>query len=58
MVSDFGRQNEQMREMVRRFDEILSEKASKASLNEAENAMANNYVKLRYWEALETEIKN
>ena len=54
MVSDFGRQNEQMREMVRRFDEILSEKASKASLNEAENAMANNYVKLRYWEALET----
>jgi hypothetical protein len=41
-----------MKEMIRRFDEVISEKASKAALIELEQSLASNYVKRKYWDAL------
>jgi hypothetical protein len=32
----FSTDNEQMKEMIRRFDEVISEKASKMSIHELE----------------------
>ena len=45
-----------MREMIRRFDEVLSEKASKSSLSELSYEIDQNYVKKKYWERLQSEI--
>lgn len=42
--------------MIRRFDEILSEKASKTALHEIEFSIESNYVKKKYWEKLQAEI--
>ena len=38
--------------MIRRFDEIISEKASKASINELEYLIEASYVKKKYWNNL------
>ena len=45
-----------MREMIRRFDEIISEKASKMAINELEHFVEVNYVKKKYWDKLQEEI--
>ena len=45
IINEFTNENEQMKEMIRRFDEVLSEKASKISINEMHVFMENNYVK-------------
>ena len=45
-----------MKEMIRRFDEVISEKASKMAINELEHIVEVNYVKKRYWEKLQEEI--
>eukprot|EP00347_Sterkiella_histriomuscorum_P017210 403350256 len=46
----------QMQQMVRRFDEVLSEKASKMSINELQYFVECNYVKKKYWDKLQEEI--
>lgn len=35
-VYEFGASNEQMREMIRRFDEVLSDKAAKSAIQQLE----------------------
>lgn len=45
-----------MREMIRRFDEVLSDKASKTSLTQLEYEIEQAYVKKKYWERLQEEI--
>ncbi|CDW78660.1 UNKNOWN [Stylonychia lemnae] len=46
----------QMKEMVRRFDEVLSEKASKMAINELQFHVEQHYVKKKYWDKLQEEI--
>lgn len=46
----------QMKEMVRRFDEVLSEKASKMAINELQFYVEQHYVKKKYWDKLQEEI--
>lgn len=45
-----------MKEMIRRFDEVLSEKASKMALIELEKEIEVQYVRKKYWERLQEEI--
>lgn len=45
-----------MKEMVRRFDEVLSDKASKMAINELEFSIEHHYVKKKYWDKLQEEI--
>ncbi len=45
-----------MREMIRRFDEIVSDKASKSMLTQLEYEVDQNYVKKKYWDRLSDEI--
>jgi hypothetical protein len=47
----------QMREMIRRFDEVLSDKAAKSQLTELEYEIDQGYVKKKYWDKLQEEIK-
>ena len=42
--------------MVRRFDEVLSEKASKMAINELQFYVEQHYVKKKYWDKLQEEI--
>lgn len=53
---DFSQQNEQMKEMIRRFDEIVSDKASKSQLTELEYQIDQAFVKKKYWDKLQNEI--
>lgn len=46
-----------MKQMIRRFDEVMSDKASKSQLNELEYKIGEQYVKIRYWDKLQSEIK-
>ena len=52
VMQSYGKDNEQMRQMIRRFDEILSDKASKMAIHESEVYIEQNYVKKRYWDQL------
>jgi hypothetical protein len=52
LVKEFTEDNINMREMIRRFDEIISEKASKMAVHELEIFVENQYVKKRYWDKL------
>jgi gas vesicle protein len=45
-----------MKEMVRRFDEVLSDKASKSQITQMEYDIEQSYVKKKYWDRLQTEI--
>ena len=45
-----------MREMIRRFDEIVSDKASKSMLTQLEYEVDQKYVKKKYWDRLSDEI--
>ncbi|CDW87578.1 UNKNOWN [Stylonychia lemnae] len=56
-VEQFKDTYEQVREMIRRFDEIISEKASKSSLLELEFDIGQNYVKKKYWDKLQEQIQ-
>ena len=47
-----------MKEMIRRFDEIVSDKASKSQLTELDYQTEQNYVKKKYWDKLQIEINN
>lgn len=51
-IFDFGAQNMQMKEMIRRFDEVISDKASKSQLVELEYQIDQGYVKKKYWDKL------
>lgn len=55
-VQEFGASNDQMREMIRRFDEVLSDKAAKSALQQLEYEIDQAYVKKKYWERLQDEI--
>ena len=41
----FVYEHQQMREMIRRFDECLSEKANKMALTELEHRIGENFLK-------------
>ena len=56
IMQQYAKDNEQMREVVRRFDEVIIEKASKVSLHEMGVYVEAHYVKKRYWEQLEERI--
>lgn len=45
-----------MKEMIRRFDEIVSDKASKSQLTELEYQIDQAFVKKKYWDKLQNEI--
>ena len=51
-MTQFSTDNEQMKEMIRRFDEVISEKASKMSLHEMEMFIEKQYVKIKNWDFL------
>lgn len=44
-IMNYQAENEQMKEMIRRFDEVLSEKASKSALSELEYSVDQSFVK-------------
>jgi hypothetical protein len=48
----YSQEYSQIKEMIRRFDEIISEKASKVAINELEYFIENHYVKKKYWDKL------
>eukprot|EP00347_Sterkiella_histriomuscorum_P007153 403350064 len=56
-IDGFKESNEQIKEMIRRFDEVLSEKASKVSILEFEHQIEKEYVRKKYWDQLQDEIK-
>lgn len=41
-----------MKEMMRRFDEVVSDKASKSALSQLEYEVDQSYVKKKYWDRL------
>lgn len=45
-----------MKEMMRRFDEVLSDKASKSQITQMEYDIEQSYVQKKYWDRLQTEI--
>lgn len=51
-VMEYAASNEQMREMIRRFDEVLSDKAAKSALSQLEYEIEQAFVKKKYWERL------
>ena len=44
-----------MKEMIRRFDEVLSEKASKMALKELQYDFDNRFVQVRHWDKLQSD---
>lgn len=55
-MQEFSAGYDQIKEMIRRFDEVISEKASKMAINELEFHVENHYVKKKYWDKLQEEI--
>lgn len=51
-VMEYAASNDQMREMIRRFDEVLSDKAAKSALSQLEYEIEQAFVKKKYWERL------
>jgi hypothetical protein len=51
-MQEFNEGYEQVKEMIRRFDEVISEKASKMAINELQVHVDNFYVKKKYWDRL------
>jgi hypothetical protein len=45
-----------MKEMIRRFDEVLADKASKSQLAQVQYEVEEAFVKKKYWERLQQEI--
>lgn len=45
-----------MREMIRRFDEVVSDKASKSQITQLEYEVDQGFVKKKYWDRLSEEI--
>jgi hypothetical protein len=43
--------------MVRRFDEVLSDKASKSAVSELQYNVDQQFVKKRFWDRLQSEIQ-
>jgi hypothetical protein len=52
-LNGFVREHDQMTEMIRRFDEIISEKASKMGLLELEKKMCDTYLRQRDYKHIE-----
>ncbi len=46
-----------MKEMIRRFDEVISDKASKTALSQLSHEIDQNYVKKKYWDRLLSDNK-
>ena len=46
----------QMKEMIRRFDEVLSVKANNYSLKELENRIGENFLKKSSWNELQDKF--
>ena len=46
----------QMKEMIRRFDEVLSVKANNYSLKELENRIGENFLKKSSWNELQNKF--
>ena len=55
-MEEFTVSNEQMKEMIRRFDEVLSEKASKTAIHEVQFWIEQNFVKNKNWGLLEEQV--
>ena len=51
-IMEYAASNDQMREMIRRFDEVLSDKAAKSALSQLEYEIEQAFVKKKYWERL------
>ena len=49
----YSQEHSQIKEMIRRFDEIISEKASKMAISELEFFIENHYVKKKFWDKLQ-----
>lgn len=56
-IEVFHTDNVKMHEILRRFDEVLSDKASKSQLIEIGYEFQQSYVKKQYWEKLQSEIQ-
>ncbi len=51
-VNGYQEENEQMKEMIRRFDEVISDKASKMALKELQYDFDGKFVQVRHWDKL------
>ena len=49
-------EHQQMREMIRRFDECISEKANKMSLMELEQKIGENFLHKKMWQELQEKF--
>lgn len=56
-VLGYQQENDQMKEMIRRFDEVLSDKASKSQVAQVQYEAEESFVKKKYWERLQQENK-
>ena len=52
----FGYEHKQMKEMIRRFDELLADKANKMSLIELEYKVSENYLLKKAWEKMQDKF--
>lgn len=48
----YATEHAQMKEMIRRFDECLAEKANKMTLVELEKRIQDNFLNIKQWDAL------
>lgn len=46
----------QMKEMIRRFDETIAEKANKMSMVELEKRINDNFLNIKQWDALQEKF--
>lgn len=46
-----------MKIMVRRFDEVLSEKASKMALIESEHRIEKHFIKIKHWDRMQDDLQ-
>ena len=53
----FVTEHQQMKEMIRRFDECISEKANKMSLVELEQKIADQYLPKKFWDQLQEKFE-
>ena len=55
--NEFSTEHQQMKEMIRRFDECISEKANKVGMIELEHRIADLYLPKKSWDQLQDKFE-
>lgn len=57
-LAGYTNDNENMREMIRRFDEVISDKVNKMSLLTLEKKIGEKFVRIRSWDDLRKNMED